>query len=101
VTPVVRGRPVQEVSVPEEGVPRAGAVNVGVVSVGDVARTPEPVPVVVIASSAVAPELTAMISEPFPASVGMRSKASSIAANSDRIADDRPAAPVLGAPEAT
>ncbi len=44
--------------------------STGVTRVGEVARTPEPVPVVVIASSAVAPELTAMIFEPFPESVG-------------------------------
>jgi hypothetical protein len=39
-TPVLIGRPVQLVSVPEEGVPKTG-----VTSVGDVANTSEPVPV--------------------------------------------------------
>ncbi len=42
VTPVVSGKPVQLVNVPEEGVPSAG-----VTSVGDVANTLAPVPVIV------------------------------------------------------
>jgi hypothetical protein len=40
VTPVVKGRPVQVVNVPEVGVP-----NIGVTKVGLVAKTAEPVPV--------------------------------------------------------
>jgi hypothetical protein len=40
VTPVVKGKPVHEVKVPEEGVPRTG-----VTKVGEVANTNEPEPV--------------------------------------------------------
>mgnify|MGYP006958863238 CR=1 FL=1 len=43
VTPVVRGSPVQDVSVPLDGVPRTGVTNVG-----DVARTGLPDPVAVV-----------------------------------------------------
>jgi hypothetical protein len=43
VTPVVSGRPVQEVNVPEVGVPRTG-----VVKVGDVDNTTLPLPVLVV-----------------------------------------------------
>jgi len=53
LTPVLIGRPVQLVSVPEEGVPNTGVVKVGVlkvgvVIVGEVARTIEPVPVLAV-----------------------------------------------------
>ncbi len=71
--------------------PRAGVVNVG-----DVARTPFPVPVVVIASRAVAPELTATIFEPLPDRLGNLPNPVSMASNSVRNADDEPAAPVDG-----
>jgi hypothetical protein len=46
LTPVVIGRPVVLVRVPEAGVPNTGAVKVGVVIVGDVANTLAPDPVV-------------------------------------------------------
>jgi hypothetical protein len=45
VTPVVKGRPVQVVNVPEVGVPNIGVVKVGEVIVGLVAKTAAPVPV--------------------------------------------------------
>jgi hypothetical protein len=57
--------PVMFVPTSADGVPRFG-----VVSVGDVARTPEPVPVVVMASIAVPPLLTAVILPPLPVRVG-------------------------------
>jgi hypothetical protein len=43
VTPVVKGKPVHEVKVPEEGVPRTGVTKVGLV---DNTLLPEPVDVV-------------------------------------------------------
>jgi hypothetical protein len=45
VTPVVKGRPVQVVKVPEVGVPNIGVTKVGEVIVGLVAKTAAPVPV--------------------------------------------------------
>ena len=51
----------QFVRVPEVGVPR-----IGVTSVGEVARTPLPVPVVVMASCAVPAALMATIFPPLP-----------------------------------
>ena len=53
-TPVLIGRPVQFVSVPDVGVPSTGVTNVGLV-----ARTTLPVPVEVTHSGAVAPEFVA------------------------------------------
>ena len=47
VTPVVRGSPVQLVSVPDEGVPKTG-----VTSVGDVAKTRAPDPVSFVTAAA-------------------------------------------------
>ena len=70
--------------------------NTGVVRFGDVALTPEPVPVVVIASKAVAPALTAMIFEPLPAIVGSKSNPASMRLSSDRKAEDDPAALLAG-----
>jgi hypothetical protein len=48
VTPVVKGKPVQLVSVPEVGVPKIGVTKVGVAKVGDVANTLAPLPVEVV-----------------------------------------------------
>jgi len=64
--------------------------SVGVTSVGLVALTALPLPVVVIGSRAVPPELTATIFEPLPVSTGSLSKPSSIAANSDRMTAEDP-----------
>lgn len=91
--PVLTGSPVQLVRVPEVGVPRSGVTRAG-----EVARTPLPVPVVVIASRAVAPELMAMILLPLPVSAGILSKAASMAAISARALELAPAAPVAGHP---
>jgi hypothetical protein len=84
---------VQFVSTPDVGVPSSG-----VTSVGEVARTPEPVPVVAIASSAVAPALTAMIFRPFADSVGSRSKPEPMAVSSARASAEEPGAAVAGHP---
>ena len=46
VTPVVNGKPVAFVRVPDAGVPSTGVVRVGLEIVGDVARTTLPDPVV-------------------------------------------------------
>lgn len=97
-TPVATGSPVQFVSVPDAGVPRAGVTNVGDDSVGDVARTPLPVPVVVIASWAVPAELTATILPPLPVSGACLSKPPSTEPNSERTAEDDPKEPVAGVP---
>jgi hypothetical protein len=45
VTPVVKGKPVTFVIVPEDGIPSTGAVRVGLVIVGLALKTTEPVPV--------------------------------------------------------
>jgi hypothetical protein len=49
---VVKGNPVQLVSVPEEGVPNIGVVNVGLASVGDVPKTNAPDPVSPVTAAA-------------------------------------------------
>ena len=51
--PVLTGKPVQLVSVPDAGVPKAGVTNVGLV-----ARTMLPVPVLAVHSGAVPPAFT-------------------------------------------
>jgi hypothetical protein len=56
VTPVVRGKPVQLVSVPLVGVPSAGVTSVGLVE-----RTTDPVPVLVV--TPVPPEATARVAD--------------------------------------
>jgi hypothetical protein len=68
----------------------------GVTRVGEVALTPLPVPVVVIASSAVPPEFTATTSPPLPVIVGSLSNPASMLFSSDRIALELPEAPLLG-----
>ena len=90
-TPVLIGSPVQFVSVPEVGVPSSG-----VVSEGDVALTPLPVPVVVIASSAVAPLFTATILLPFPERSGNLPNPASIRSSSALSDAASPSEPVVG-----
>lgn len=68
----------------------------GVVKVGEVARTPLPVPVVVIASSAVPPEFTATTLLPLPDKSGSLLKPASILSSSVRREELEPKEPVVG-----
>lgn len=71
----------------------------GVTRVGDVARTPLPVPVVVIASCAVPPALIASIFPPFPVYPAIFAKPAAIDVNSARITDESRSESLLGSLE--